>query len=255
MRKIYTILAALFCCTMTLPAVEYYGITFGTLEVTSENKEDIFGDGMAEYDPEFNTLFLESGFSYSLSKGFISIDTEQEEFGIRLEGNAEIKAAVKSNRDIRITSDSEYTLSITSNISGSALECPNLIVGSHLTLNLLSRNSQNDMYALDCAGKLEVWGGTLIAEVTTANLAVKVSEMVLDRCSLTKPKGGGINTAWGGICFADGTPAKVVHITPWAQGIDDVQGDKVQSTKVLRDGVLYIERNNTTYNAQGAQIQ
>ena len=34
-------------------------------------------------------------------------------------------------------------------------------------------------------------------------------------------------------------------------GINDIQGDKVQSTKVIRDGILYIERNGKTYNAQG----
>jgi hypothetical protein len=38
------------------------------------------------------------------------------------------------------------------------------------------------------------------------------------------------------------------------QGIDEVQSNKVQSTKVLRNGILYIERNGKTYNAQGAEL-
>ena len=38
------------------------------------------------------------------------------------------------------------------------------------------------------------------------------------------------------------------------QDIDNVQSDKVQSTKVIRDGQLLIERNGKTYNAQGALI-
>ena len=40
-----------------------------------------------------------------------------------------------------------------------------------------------------------------------------------------------------------------------AQGIEEVQGDKVQSTKVIRDGVLYIERNGKWYNAIGERIK
>ena len=39
------------------------------------------------------------------------------------------------------------------------------------------------------------------------------------------------------------------------QGIEEVQGDKVQSTKLLRNGLLYIERNGKLYNAQGALME
>ena len=39
------------------------------------------------------------------------------------------------------------------------------------------------------------------------------------------------------------------------QAIDNVQSGKVQSTKVIKDGVLLIERNGKTYNAQGAEVK
>ncbi len=39
-----------------------------------------------------------------------------------------------------------------------------------------------------------------------------------------------------------------------SSAINDVQ-DNVQCTKILRDGVLLIERNGKTYNAQGAQVR
>lgn len=39
------------------------------------------------------------------------------------------------------------------------------------------------------------------------------------------------------------------------QGIDEVQRDNVQGTKVLKDGQLFIERNGKTYNALGAEVQ
>ncbi|MBO6033133.1 MAG: hypothetical protein J6Q22_16990 [Prevotella sp.] len=39
------------------------------------------------------------------------------------------------------------------------------------------------------------------------------------------------------------------------QGIEDVQGDKVQSTKECHDGVLYIVRDGKIYNATGEQVK
>ena len=41
----------------------------------------------------------------------------------------------------------------------------------------------------------------------------------------------------------------------WAEGIEDVQNDNVQSTKVLRDGQLFIERNGRTYDAKGVEVR
>ena len=39
------------------------------------------------------------------------------------------------------------------------------------------------------------------------------------------------------------------------EGIGNVQGDKVQSTKVLRNGQLLIEKNGKMFNALGAEVQ
>ncbi len=66
---------------------------------------------------------------------------------------------------------------------------------------------------------------------------------------LNFPTGGG----------ASGAPrAKVVfnsHETETTTGIEDVQGDNVQCTKVIRDGQLLIIKDNRTYNAQGQLIK
>jgi uncharacterized repeat protein (TIGR02543 family) len=40
-----------------------------------------------------------------------------------------------------------------------------------------------------------------------------------------------------------------------ATGLGDVQGDNVQCTKLLRDGVLYLKYNGTTYDVQGRRIE
>ena len=41
----------------------------------------------------------------------------------------------------------------------------------------------------------------------------------------------------------------------WAEGIEQFTINNSQFTKVIRDGVLYIERNGKTYNAQGAEVR
>ena len=43
--------------------------------------------------------------------------------------------------------------------------------------------------------------------------------------------------------------------TNWAEGIENVQGNEVQSTKVLRDGQVLILRNGKTYTIQGQEVK
>ena len=43
--------------------------------------------------------------------------------------------------------------------------------------------------------------------------------------------------------------------TNWAEGIDDVQSDEVQSTKVIKDGQVLILRNGKTYTMQGQEVK
>ena len=208
MNKICFLLTAI--CCMGLLQAKNYGLRFGEKEVTSKNAKNIFGDGKASFDASSNTLVLEEGFAYSLSKGLVEWNTGQE-LHIRLEGNAVIKAAIKSQD--RIVIEGAHQLSIVSNISGSALECPSLELNPGVTLDLLSRNSQAGMYALSCANIL-VNSATLQAEVTTANLAIETQELLLNGCWMEKPKGGLIDTEKGCVCFGDGVPAKRVRIAP-----------------------------------------
>ena len=49
------------------------------------------------------------------------------------------------------------------------------------------------------------------------------------------------------------TVQALVQVTP--EGVKNVQSDKVQSTKVIRNGQLYIERNGVLYNVQGAVVR
>ena len=39
------------------------------------------------------------------------------------------------------------------------------------------------------------------------------------------------------------------------EAIDQIQGAKVQSTKVLRDGQVFILRNGKTYTMQGQEVK
>jgi hypothetical protein len=43
--------------------------------------------------------------------------------------------------------------------------------------------------------------------------------------------------------------------TDYPEGIEDVQSDEVQSTKVIRDGQVFILRNGKTYTMQGQEVK
>ena len=50
-------------------------------------------------------------------------------------------------------------------------------------------------------------------------------------------------------CFAE------LEFAVSKEGIKNVQGNKVQGTKVFRNGMLLIERNGKTFNAIGAEVK
>lgn len=253
MKKI-TVMMAVFAMTATAVA-QNYGITFGEHEVTANNAANIFGDGKAAYDATQNTLTLQDGFDYHLSKNFVTIATGRD-FRIRLEGNAEMTASVDCNDNLSIEASQPYTLKITSNISGSALKCPNLTIENDVTLDLLSRNSSSDLHALDCAGTLTANAAILYVEVTTARLAVAVQEMKLNGCWLQKPKGGIVNPVEGGICFGDGIAAKQVRIVVEGFGIEENNPIESQNTtrKIFEDGHIIIIKDGEKYNLNGQRI-
>ena len=174
---------------------------------------EIFKNGKVKYEKLTNTLVLEDGFKYSLGKGLVVFETGKD-LRLLLKGNAEFKAALVFKDNLIIEASQPAVLSVTSNISGSAIECPNLTVKENVDLQLLSRNSQEGMHALKCHGTLDVQKALFRAETTTANLSVKVKELSLDKAIMEKPKGGIVNDQWGGICYGDSLPAKIVRIKP-----------------------------------------
>lgn len=199
MRKLILFLAALVC--MTMAQAKSNAIPSGILK-----------NSKAKYVKASNTLILEDGFQYRLSKGLAVFNTGKD-LHILLKGNAEFRAALVFKDNIIIDAEKPATLSVTSNISGSAVQCPSLTINKNATVSLLSRNSQEGMFALSCDA-VTVNEATLIAEVTTTNLAVQTKEMNLNGSWIEKPKGGFLDKEKARICFGDGLPAKLVRITP-----------------------------------------
>ena len=200
MRKFYFFLALLLTAVMV--QAKGNGIP-----------SEIFKNGKVKYEKSTNTLILEDGFKYSLGKGLVVFETGKD-LRLLLKGNAEFKAALVFKDNLIIEASQPAVLAVTSNISGSAIECPNLTVKENVDLQLLSRNSQEGMHALKCHGTLDVQKALFRAETTTANLSVKVKELSLDKAIMEKPKGGIVNDQWGGICYGDSLPAKIVRIKP-----------------------------------------
>ena len=196
MKKLCFLFAALACIAMA----EAKGIP-----------SEIIKAGKAKYVKSTNTLVLEDGFKYSLGKGLVVFETGKD-LHILLKGNAEFRAALVFKDNVIIDAEKPATLSVTSNISGSAIQCPSLTINKDATVSLMSRNSQENMFALSCEA-ITVNAATLLAEVTTANLAVETKELNLNGSWLEKPKGGFVDTEKACICFGDGMPAKRVRIT------------------------------------------
>jgi hypothetical protein len=251
---IITFLLMFFAVSQTTTA-QSYGIVFGDLEVTESNAGDIFGDGLACYLPDLNTLVLKDGFKYHLSHGKVIISTGND-FTIKLEGNAEIYACVECEDNVLLDSKGADTLSITSNISGSALKCRSLFISRDICLNLLSRNSQENMYALDCGGTLTIENSALFAEVTTASMAVKTNQLEMKYSYLLKPHGGSVNPAWGGICFSDGLPAKTVWIVPnnYNNLGESHVINEANVQKIYKNGQILIIKDGKQYNIAGQQL-
>lgn len=51
------------------------------------------------------------------------------------------------------------------------------------------------------------------------------------------------------------TPSRIVLQRPVPTGIEEEQANKVQSTKVIENGALYIIYNGIRYNAQGQVVR
>jgi hypothetical protein len=54
---------------------------------------------------------------------------------------------------------------------------------------------------------------------------------------------------------ASGLSVRLVRVAGNREGIESIQPSAVSSQKVLRNGMLLIERNGKTYNAQGAEVR
>lgn len=212
MKKLLTVCLMLSIAAASMAQNMPKGIFFGEKQLTSSNAKDIFGDGHASYDAQKHTLVLQEGCQYRLGKGFVTINTGSPLL-IILKGNANISASIISADPIVLQSEGEHTLNINSNISGSTLKCPAITVEHSASLYLLSRNSQKGHAALDCAGDVTVNGGSLRMEVTTADYAAVMKQLVLNGSVIQRPKGGKV--AEDGIyCMGDGIPAKIIRIVP-----------------------------------------
>ena len=86
---------------------------------------EVLKAGKVKFNKATNTLVLEEGFKYSLGKGLVVFKTGKD-LHILLKGNAEFKASLVFEDNVIIDSEGDYKLSVTSNISGSAIKCPSL---------------------------------------------------------------------------------------------------------------------------------
>ena len=64
-----------------------------------------------------------------------------------------------------------------------------------------------------------------------------------------------LNSGSGNAPLRFGMPARIGRPASTPTGVENVQSDKVQSTKVIENGQLFILKNGVKYNAQGQMVK
>jgi len=97
--------------------------------------------------------------------------------------------------------------------------------------------------------------GTDVAKATPANCYVLSCEN--NQVGFYQYSGAQVAAHKAYVVFSGSNqaPRRMPFIFDAATGVENVQGDKVQSTKVLRDGQLIIIKNGVRYNAQGQKVK
>ena len=104
----------------------FFALMMAATTVFAANKgipSEIFKDGKVKYLKSTNTLVLEDGFLFRQGKGLLVFNTGKD-LHLLLKGNAEFRASLVFEDKVVIDSEGDHKLSVTSNISGSAVKCP-----------------------------------------------------------------------------------------------------------------------------------
>ena len=78
--------------------------------------------------------------------------------------------------------------------------------------------------------------------------------MTLNDCWMQKPRGGSVNDAYGGICYADGLPAKQVRIIVEGYGLEEIVEPSPWTMKTFENGRIVIIQNGQKYDVTGRKL-
>ena len=216
-----------------------YDILIDNIIVTSENAEDILGDGNFEYDPASNILYLYGGTDTSIS-------CNQDDLTIKVECDCSIDY-FNITRNTTITGRGKLTTYIsTSNSNKITFDNADVVIsGKNYAINNLSNAS------------VEIINSDITMSGGTAAMKLNAGSLTLTNCTVTTPKNFVIGES--NIFENDGTtPAKTVVIK---HNIDKVEtyglfvaGTQVTSNNasdILGDGVFSYEPNKATLYING----
>lgn len=241
------------CTTETLPA---YDLWVGSTQVNGDNRDDILGDGKAEYDPltttltlsepaisgEHNNAMIYSGSGSVTVTGNATIKSDSTSFGISANSSLTIKDAdliisVPGN-GISATSLKVQDSSVYSKGAGFGISANKLRVEG--AGSLVRGISDGDDTRFDHAGgilamNIEVGGGTLEGEGKYNGMTAYDSITYSSSHEISEPEDGKVVSS-GGICYVgdkDENPVAHAMIRPV---LPEVKGVKAHVTGTKLDG-------------------
>ena len=241
--------------------VEKYGITIydsssASYVVTNENYADPMGDGTVAYNPDSKCLTLRNA-----QLQYLMAETDLLE--IRLEGTNRIintgyngAALVTKASELYIYGPGSLDLATQNNLSALILEGVNTLVHiENATLNISASYYAILGNNMGREADVEIDNSNVSLQSGGIGVISNVRSFTLSRAEFVSPADAAFFN--GQICnnYQPIAANTKVEIKATAEGVEEVQRDKVQGTKVIRDGVMYLMYEGTMYDVQGARVK
>lgn len=196
-----------------VPSPDTYALRVCGVDVDTENKADILGNGKKEasYDPETNTLTLNKSLTCNdkdVILNHIKGLTVKTAAGVTLSSSA--KSGIYSDSDFTVTGKKLLKLNCP---AAPAIDAP----GAEITIRDTSVEATGGAKALT-GGKLIIDNSKLTASGSEAAAGGFTDGIELKDIMLVTPDGGRVSG--GSICSSDGKPAKSVSTAPLPKTYD-----------------------------------
>ena len=198
--------SGLKCTVCGYEGLMEYGFSVYSTEVTSQNKNDILGNGVFSYLPETKTLSVR-GNHLSPGYGNILVNESVEGLVVNISGNVTLSALTGflSHSDMTITGPGHLTVS-------TQMTTTDMMDGSKLVIKDIAIDAECDQWGIagEMAETLVIQNSTIKAKGPRGALCDFNGGITLTGCKIVKPIGGYVKN--GDVVDASGNLATEVVI-------------------------------------------